>query len=137
MTLSHRFARVVAAAALVLAPLTATAQSALPSADAAAFMGTWTISLESPQGAFEQTLALSDKGGKVAGELTSPIAPGPTAITDIAKEGSDLLCKFAGDFQGNAFDATLRLTPSGDGKASVSLDIMNGQFVMQGTGTKK
>ena len=123
--------------ALVLSVAALSAQSALAVADATAFLGTWTINLESPQGAFEQTLALTDKGGKVAGELTSPIAPGPTAIDDIKKDGTDLVLKFAGEFQGNAFDATIRLTPDGDNKANVTFDIMNGQFVMNGTGAKK
>jgi hypothetical protein len=127
----------VAAIALVIAPSIVAAQSALASAEATAFLGSWTLSLESPQGPFEQVLELKDVGGKVSGVLTSPIAPDPTAITNIAKDGEDLVLKFNGDFQGNAFTATITLTPQGADKAKVSFNIMDGQFVMDGTGVKK
>ncbi len=70
-------------------------------------------SLESPQGPFEQVLELKDAGGKVSGQLTSPISPDPTVITDIAKDGEDLVLKFNGDFQGTAFTAKLTLDPAG------------------------
>ena len=127
----------VAAIALVIAPHIVAAQSALASAEATAFLGSWTLSLESPQGPFEQVLELKDVGGKVSGVLTSPISPDPTAITNIAKDGEDLVLKFNGDFQGTAFSATITLTPQGADKARVSFNIMDGQFVMDGTGVKK
>jgi hypothetical protein len=127
----------VAALALIAAPRVVTAQSTLASAQATAFLGNWTLSLDSPQGPFEQVLELKDVGGKVSGQLTSPIAPDPTAITDIAKDGEDLVLKFNGDFQGTAFTAKITLTPAGADKAKVSFNIMDGQFVMDGTGVKK
>jgi len=65
------------------------------------------------------------------------MAPGAQKVTDITKSGSDLVLKFAGDFQGNAFDAAITMTPDGTDKAKVTFDIMDGQFVMDGTGTKK
>ena len=124
------------AAVVLLAASPLKAQS-VAAADATAFLGTWTMSLESPQGPFEQVLELKDAGGKVSGRLTSPISPDPTAITDIAKDGQDLVLKFNGDFQGTAFTAKITLTPQGTDKAKVSFDIMDGQFVMDGTGVKK
>lgn len=124
------------AAVVLLAASPLKAQS-IGSADATAFLGTWTLSLQSPQGPFEQVLELKDAGGKVSGQLTSPISPDPTVITDIAKDGEDLVLKFNGDFQGTAFTAKLTLTPQGTDKAKVSFDIMDGQFVMDGTGVKK
>ena len=54
----------IAAIALLAAP-PVKAQSPLASADATAFLGTWTITLDSPQGPFEQTLELKDAAGKV------------------------------------------------------------------------
>jgi hypothetical protein len=123
--------------ALTLSVASLAAQSALAVADAGPFIGKWTINVDSPQGPFEQMLALTDKGGKVAGELTSPIAPGPTAIDDITKDGDALVLKFAGDFQGNAFTAAIRLVPDGANKANVVFDVMDGQFVMNGTATKQ
>ena len=137
MKLQSRIVAGIATLALVIAPRIVAAQSALASADATAFLGGWTLTVESPQGPFEQSLELKDVGGKVAGQLTSAISPDPTAITDIAKDGEDLVLKFSGDFQGNAFTAKLTLTPQGTDKAKVTFDIMDGQFVMDGTGVKK
>ena len=137
MTLQSRIVASIAALALVIAPRIVAAQSALASADAMAFLGGWTLTVDSPQGPFDQTLELKDTGGKVAGQLTSAISPDPTPITDIAKDGDDLVLKFSGDFQGNAFTAKITLTPDGTDKAKVTFDIMDGQFVMNGTGVKK
>ena len=58
-------------------------------------------------------------------------------MEDISKSGNDLVLKFEGDFQGMAFAAAITMTPDGPDKANVSFDVMNGQFVMQGTGVKK
>jgi len=137
MKLQSRIVASIAAITLLAVPRIVSAQSALATADAAAFLGAWSITVESPQGPFEQTLELKDSGGKVAGTLTSAISPDPTAISDIAKDGEDLVLKFSGDFQGNAFTAKLTLAPQGTDKAKVTFDIMDGQFVMDGTGVKK
>jgi hypothetical protein len=126
MKLQSRIVAGIAALTLLVVPRIVAAQSALATADATAFLGAWSITVESPQGPFEQTLELKDAGGKVAGTLT-----------DIAKDGEDLVLKFSGDFQGNAFTAKLTLAPQGTDKAKVTFDIMDGQFVMDGTGTKK
>ena len=137
MKLQSWLVRAMAVAALVVSPVIAAAQSAVATADAAAFVGSWTLSLESPQGAFEQTIDIKDASGKLAATLTSPVAPGPTEITDISKTGNDLVLKFAGDFQGQAFTAAITLTPEGDSKAKAKMDIMDGMFVMEGSAVKK
>jgi hypothetical protein len=124
-------------AALALAPMIAAAQSALATADAAPFIGTWTLSFESPQGAFEQTLDIKDNAGKVGAVLTNAMAPEPTQITDISKQGGDLVLRFDGDFQGQAFTAAITMTPDGDNKVKASFNVMDGMFVMDGSGTKK
>ena len=113
------------------------AQSSLASTEAAAFLGSWIITLDSPQGPFEQTLELKDAGGKVSGQITSAIAPEPTQVTDIAKDGQDLVLKFNGDFQGTAFTAKITMTLQGADKAKATFDVMDGQFVMDGTAVKK
>ena len=121
--------------ALVLSPLAASAQ--LAPADAGSFMGSWTLTLESPQGAFEQSLVLKDKAGKVVGEMTSQMQPEVQEVTDVTKDKENLVLKFAGNFQGNPFDAVITMTPDGTDKVKVSFDINGGQFSMSGTGTKK
>lgn len=130
--------RVAVLVTLMLSPIAAAAQSsALASSEAAGFIGTWAITVESPQGAMEQTLVVKDTDGKVAAELSNQLAPGVLPITDIAKAGDDLVLKFTAEFSGMSFDAKITLVPDGAGKAKVSFDVMDGQFVMDGTGVKK
>jgi hypothetical protein len=114
----------------------ATAQDALKPADVEKFMGTWALNLDSPQGSFAMNFALTEKESKLTGELTSEMGP-PQEVTDITKSGEDLVLKYAANFQGNAFDAKITLTPSGDKAVNLVFDINNGQFMMNGTGTKK
>jgi len=121
---------------LLIAPITASAQALAP-ADAGDFMGVWTLTLDSPQGAFEQTLTVKDEEGKVVAEATSQMQPEAQKITDVSKTGGNLVLKFSGNFQGNPFDATITLTPDGEDKAKVVFDINGGMFTMPGTGTRK
>lgn len=122
---------------LVLLPFASVAQAQLAPAEAGAFMGAWTLSLDSPQGVFEQSLVLKDEDGKVVGEMSSQMAPDVQKVTDVTKNGNDLVLKFAGNFQGNPFDAVITLAPTGSDKCTVTFDINGGQFTMSGTGAKK
>ena len=124
------------ALAIVLSPLALRAQNLSP-ADAGAFMGAWTLTLDGPQGSFEMSLTVKDEGGKVVGEMSNQVQPETQKITDVTKETGDLVLKFAGNFQGNPFDAKITLTPDGANKAKVVFDVNGGQFSMSGTGTKK
>ena len=124
------------ALAIALSSSIAAAQ-ALTAADAGAFMGSWSLTLESPQGAFEQSLVLKEEAGKVIGEISNQMQPEVQKVTDVKKEGANLVLKFAGNFQGNPFDAAITLAPDGTDKVKVSFDINGGQFTMSGTGTKK
>ena len=51
-------------------------------------MGSWTLTLDSPQGAFEQTLVLKDEGGKAVAELSSQMQPEVQKVTDVTKKGT-------------------------------------------------
>ena len=123
------------AAVIILASALSAAQ--LAPADAGAFMGSWTLALDTPQGNFEQSLILKDEAGKVVGEMSSQMQPDVQKVTDVSKKGDDLILKFAGNFQGNPFDATITMTPDGTDKCKVTFDVNGGQFTMNGTGTKK
>jgi len=129
--------RLIGTIAVVFA-LTSTPSFAqgLTAADLGSFMGAWSLVLDSPQGAFEQDLVFKDEGGKVIAEMSNQMQ-GTQTITDLSKDGENVVMKFAGDFQGNPFDATVTLTPDGTDKVKVSFDINGGMFTMGGTGTKK
>jgi hypothetical protein len=135
MRRSMRAAVVVALFALTGSAVRAQAPAPLPTSEAAKFMGAWVITLESPQGPFSMTLTVSDNAGNAAAELTSDIMPAQK-VTDISKSGDDLVLKYQGDFQGQAFAAKITLTPADD-KLGVNFDVMDGQFMMTGVGTKK
>jgi len=130
-------ARLVGTIALAIALSTGLGAAQLTPADAGAFMGTWTLSLESPQGAFEQTMVLKDEGGKAVAEISSQMAPDVQKVTDVTKKGGDLVLKFAGNFQGNPYDAEITMAPDGTDKCKVTFDVNGGQFTMSGTGVKK
>ena len=134
----RRFARLVVAAALCTvmgSAVRAQAPAAVTPADATKFMGAWTLTLDSPQGPFSLAMTLSDVEGKVVGELASDVM-GTQKVTDISKAGEDLVLKYQGDFQGQAFAAKITLTPVED-KLGVNFDVMDGQFMMSGVGTRK
>ena len=135
MRRSMRAAAVVVLFALTGSAVCAQAPAPLPTAEAAKFMGAWVITLESPQGPFAMTLTVSDNAGNTAAELTSDIMPAQK-VTDISMSGNDLVLKYQGDFQGQAFAAKITLTPVED-KLGVNFDVMDGQFMMTGVGVKK
>jgi hypothetical protein len=131
--------RILMVAVLVVLslPRAASAQSALATADAAAFMGGWTLGLDSPQGAVSMELTLKDDGGKVAGSISAePTIPGVTKITDITKDGSKLVLKYVLEVQGMLIPAVITLIPEGD-KWSAGFDFADGQFQVNGTAVKK
>ena len=98
-------------------------------------MGAWLLTLDSPQGPFAMTMTLTDVDGKVACELTSDIMPAQK-VTDISKSGNDLVLKYQGDFQGQAFCAKITLTPVED-KLGINFDVMDGQFMMSGVRARR
>jgi hypothetical protein len=126
----------IAAFVVVLAAATP-ARAQLTPADAAVFMGVWTMVVDSPQGPFEQEMTLKEEEGKVVAVIVSQIQPEGQKITEIAVAGKELVLKFAGNYQGNAFDAKITVTPTEADKASVNFDINSGQFAMSGTASKK
>ena len=106
-------------------------------ADLGVFSGEWTLTLDSPQGSFEQNVVFKDEDGKAIAEMSNQMQPDVQKVTDITKSGSDVVLKFSGNFQGNPFDAAVTLTPDGTDKCKVTFDVNGGQFTMSGTGSKK
>lgn len=128
---------VVAALAVLSLPGMASAQSALAVSEAAAFMGGWTLGLDTPQGPLSMELALNDEGGKVAGAISAePMLPGVTKITDISKEGGSLVLKYIFEVQGMQIPTVITLIPDGD-KWKANFSFADGQFMVDGTAVKK
>src|SRR5687767_15375378 len=93
-------ARLLGTIAVVLA-LSSDISSAqtLAVADLGIFAGEWTLTLDSPQGSFEQSVVFKDEDGKAVAELSNQMQPEVQKVTDISKSGSDVVLKFAGNFQ--------------------------------------
>lgn len=121
----------------VLLPFAASAEAQLAPADAGNFMGSWTLALDTPQGNFEQELVFKDDSGSVVAEISNQMQPDVQKVTDVSKKGEDIILKFSGNFQGQAFDAMITMTPDGTDKCKVTFDVNGGMFTMSGTGTKK
>jgi hypothetical protein len=131
-----RTATLLALAAALALPGSASAQSQLDASLATAFIGAWTLNFNSDQGAFAMNVAIRDQGGKVAATITQADMGMTQEVSDIAKDGESLVLSFAGDFQGQAFAAAISITPPAGNASEVWFDINDGQFGMPGTGTK-
>ena len=132
----HMQSALAALAGIALTAGLAFAQAPLSTADAAKYLGAWTLGLDTPQGAMAMSLTLKDAAGKVNGSLTSDISPDPVAITDIKKDGDKLVLSYNLDFQGQSIPAIITLAPAGD-KWTANFDFAGGQFNVDGTAEKK
>ena len=108
------------------------AASDLDITEASAFVGDWTLSMNG--GTLDMRLSVKDVGGKAAAQISSDIAA-DQMITKISRSGDKLVLSYESDFEGQAFDVVVTLTPNGD-NLDVTIDFAGGQFVMDGTGTK-
>ena len=136
-TLLHvrRLAVAVALLGIVVSPRAAWAQSELDASEAAAFMGTWTVSLETDQGSFDLPLEIEDQGGKVAANVGLPPGGEIVAVTDITRSDERLVLSYDIDGGGQLIPATLTLTPDGEG-LRVVFDVGGGLFSAGGSATR-
>jgi hypothetical protein len=129
------FVAVVVALGLTAAVKAQGKPSTLDTAKAKAWVGEWILTIEGRRGPQERPLTISDVGGKIAAELGGGRG-GPTAITDISLNGSDLVLKWNQTTQQGEIPVVMTLTMK-DGALTVKQDMANGQFSSTGTGKKK
>ena len=141
-TLLHVRHLAVAAALLgaVVAPRAASAQSELDTSMATAFMGEWSVSLQSDFGPIDFPLKLEDQGGKVAVMvgLLDPTGAGGgemIAVTNVTKSGEDLVLSYDFDAEGQIVPVALILTPADDGLNAL-FEIADGAFSAGGKATR-
>ena len=128
MRIHSRLVSALAAMALLALPLTVAAQTPLVAADAAPFLGAWTLGLDTPQGAMTMNLTIKNDAGKVSGVITADMMPDPQTITDISKDGKNLVLKYTLDVQGQSIPAKIALVPDG-ANWKASFDFADGQFL--------
>jgi hypothetical protein len=119
-------------ALIAISPPPASAQSQLDTSQATAFIGTWAIDFDSPQGSFVLDLELTDSSGKVAASIGSDQMGGMQDVTDITLSGANLVLSYEFDAQGQLIPVALTLGPDG----AATMDFADGAFTMGGQGTK-
>jgi hypothetical protein len=107
---------------------------ALKSADAKAWLGDWTLTVEGGRGPQERTLTIKDAGGNVAATLGGGRG-GPIEIADVSRTGSDLVLKFKQQGRGGELDVVMTLMMRADGTLKVTQ--VAGANSQSGTGKKK
>ncbi len=139
-----RIALVSAAlAATLLAP--AAARAAAPgytppaqatAADAAPFLGDWTLDMQGPNGPGTFNLSLKVESDKVVGEVSNDATP-TQKIASVSKTAKGLALSYTFPYEAMTIDATISLTPGTDGKMAAQIDFAGGAYTMTGTATKK
>ena len=122
--------------AAVAAAQSAAAPTAVTPAQAAPFLGDWSVPADGQQGPVTFLLTLKVTDGKVGAEISSDRTPGKQAITDISKTGETLTLKYALDYQGMPVPVVVTLTPTAE-TLKVTLDFAGGAYTVSGIGTKK
>jgi len=131
-----RYAFLATLALAAWLPVGASAQAGVNTSDAAAFMGSWAISFESPQGTMVMDLIVTDKAGKVAASIGAEMMGGMQDVANITKSGADLVLRYEVDAQGQMVPVAVTLTLNG-AALDAAMDFADGMFVMDGTGAKK
>jgi len=128
-----RFLSVVLVGTVLLVPASAAAQSELASAQAADFMGNWTLTLQSDAGPMALSIDIRDADGRVAVEVASDM--GRDSVTNVTRAEEALVLRFNTDAQGQALDVVINLRPDGESlRAQVTAG--GGMFAATGTATR-
>jgi hypothetical protein len=118
----------------VFLPSTVSAQSQLDTSEAQAFVGNWDLAITSEMGPFNIDLEIADRGGKVAAILGTPDM-GSQEVTDVTRQGEDLLLRYQFNQQGQIIPISLTLTPAGEALGA-AVNVGDGMFTATGTATR-
>jgi hypothetical protein len=128
--------RLALSAALVAAVASpASAQSQLDTPQAQAFLGNWVMSLVTDMGPMDLQLNIRDQGGKVAAQFGSPALGALADVTDITKQGEQLIMNLFIEAQGQSIDISMAIVPDGDA-LNVDLSAAGGAFTTNARATR-
>jgi uncharacterized protein len=108
--------------------------AAVTPAQAAPFLGEWTIATSSPMGPATYLLSLTSAGDTVRGTVKTANQPDVT-VSNIRLSRKSLVLTYSSEFSGMAIPTVLILTPDGS-NLRADFSVLDGQFEMSGTGTK-
>lgn len=114
----------------------ATAQPTIATAeDAKPFLGRWTTTFESPQGAVTFDIDLhmdtGDPGATVSNSLI-----GDAEVTDVTKAGASLVLRYVAEVQGTQVPVSISLLPDGE-TLKAEFSFMDGQYAASSVATRK
>ena len=146
--------RVAIASASLIAVLTASVAAAMPAASAAApaaaaatqstpatpaeaapFLGDWTLTMQGPDRAATFDLTVKVEGEKVVGEI-SAAEMAKEFVPEAWMADKTFRMRYSFNYQGNPIDGIISLTPAAD-KVDAQIDFANGAYLMTGSAAKK
>jgi hypothetical protein len=111
-------------------------QGDVTAADAAPYLGDWTLALEGANGPGTFNVTLKVDNDKVTGTIGGDRMETQT-FTTVTKAAKGLSLSFSFPYEGLTVDALVSLLPPADGKADASIDFAGGAYTMSGSATKK
>lgn len=105
-------------------------------ADAAPFVGDWSLTLQGPNGPGTFDLSVKVEGEKVLAEIASEQLP-KQPITSITMADKTMVLGYSFTWEGNPVEAVVSLTPAAEGKTTAQIDFAGGAYIMTGTAAKK
>jgi len=132
---TRRLALGLALAAAAAAPAQVSAQSELDTAQASAFLGSWVIAMDTDFGPMTISMTIEDRGGKVGANVGSPEMGGMVDVTNITREGEQLILRYDIDAQGQFIDVAMALEPAGE-ELTTYIEAAAGQFMATATATR-
>lgn len=109
------------------------AEAQVEAADAEAFLGNWSLPLQTAQGNFEMSLDIAEESGNVVAEVGSEM--GSQDVEQVSRDGESLHLEYTFNAQGQQVPVQITLTPDGEDLAA-DLDFAGGQFSTSGTATR-
>lgn len=134
-----------AAGVAARAPQGAQAAAQVSAAEAAPFIGEWTLELQGPNGPGTFELSVKVEKDKVVGEIAAATLE-TQPITDITKSKENLVLRYEFTYERNPVDAAVYLMPTPENQADpaahgkkmkAQIDFAGGAYVMTGTAAKK
>jgi hypothetical protein len=107
---------------------------AVTPAQAAPFLGRWTVTTTGAMGAQTYEVAIAEAAGAVKASVKAPNQP-ETPVTALRLSGRSLVLSYSTSYPGMAIPTVLILTPDGTGLRA-DLSLMDGQFEAAGTASK-
>jgi hypothetical protein len=104
-------------------------------ADAAPFLGDWTLTMQGPDRAAAFDLTIKVEGEKVVGEI-SAAEMAKEFVPEAWMAEKTLKMRYTFNYQGNPIEGVISLTPGAD-KIDAQIDFASGAYLMTGTAAKK